>query len=667
MDLEILKNEKMAQTGETLQSLMGDVLPPLDLLVRESIQNSLDAAKKKEKNERVTVEYTFGEFDSKNFCSFLDCEISDTILQMLGDGRKKFLSIHDSGTVGLTGTIKDSTSNLSKLVYQVFQKQQDRGAGGSCGVGKTTYLKLGKGLVFYYSAIQTRSGQETRLAGILAEDPKTKRIIRAENSRGIAFFGEYEKKSNLRGLSKSTGPITDKNQARGFLDLFGLKPYAEGESGTTIIIPYIDDADLLRKSSPDAKEGTVPPSWCASIEAYIETAVQRWYFARLNNHDYNGAWLEVIINGNRVVTMHPFFMLLQKMYNIASDSVSLNESTLHLDKIRKNVVKGSDVGNLVWTIISPKNYNLRTNRYKDIHSLVRNFLSQDNDSILTFTRQPGMAITYKCGANSWMPSNAVAPDGEILIALFRLNSESGINQDTVEKMRRKDRTDVSTLEDYVRSCEREDHYDWVDLSGIEIISKIKEGVRTDISRSFMDMEEQRKNGTQHTISAKLTKALMPIPAVYEKTSETNERRMSGSGRSTAASIKISDISFERGSITVNYDLQTYTEGDTSILILIRGETGSYDSETWTKEIGTCYPYRIQSASVYRISWKKKTLIENTIALQRRPTQLINRIDASYADDHLIIHNGKGARIEGTLTLACESIGIPFDLKMENLQ
>ena len=52
MDVEILSEARMSQTGTTLFGLMRNVLRPLDLLVRESIQNSLDAVAVKEKNEK---------------------------------------------------------------------------------------------------------------------------------------------------------------------------------------------------------------------------------------------------------------------------------------------------------------------------------------------------------------------------------------------------------------------------------------------------------------------------------------------------------------------------------------------------------------------------------------------------------------------------------------
>ena len=133
----MLKDERMAQTGETLHGLMRGVLHPLDLLVRESIQNSLDAARVKEKNEVVTVEFDTGKIDHEKLCKAVGGELEESLRVCGKTWSTDFISIRDSGTVGLTGKASDKSSNLCKLVYEVFQKQQERGAGGSCGVGKT--------------------------------------------------------------------------------------------------------------------------------------------------------------------------------------------------------------------------------------------------------------------------------------------------------------------------------------------------------------------------------------------------------------------------------------------------------------------------------------------------------------------------------------------------
>src|SRR5699024_11741238 len=48
-------------------------------------------------------------------------------------------------------------------------------AGGSWGLGKTSYFRMGIGVVIYYTRIKTDTGFEERLVGSLIESPKTDR------------------------------------------------------------------------------------------------------------------------------------------------------------------------------------------------------------------------------------------------------------------------------------------------------------------------------------------------------------------------------------------------------------------------------------------------------------------------------------------------------------
>ena len=60
MKLEIAQNARMAQSGSSLLKLMQSCeLPVLDLLVREAIQNALDASNK---DKFVNVDFRTGDF-----------------------------------------------------------------------------------------------------------------------------------------------------------------------------------------------------------------------------------------------------------------------------------------------------------------------------------------------------------------------------------------------------------------------------------------------------------------------------------------------------------------------------------------------------------------------------------------------------------------------------
>ena len=63
MKIELAKIERMSQTGSSLLRLMqNNHMPILDLFIRESIQNSSDAAK--DGTDHVKIDLISGEFNS---------------------------------------------------------------------------------------------------------------------------------------------------------------------------------------------------------------------------------------------------------------------------------------------------------------------------------------------------------------------------------------------------------------------------------------------------------------------------------------------------------------------------------------------------------------------------------------------------------------------------
>src|SRR5699024_9241648 len=118
-----------------------------DIIVRESLQNSLDATRKSE--SQTDVEFTIDKFESSKLAPFFE-EIDKDLLELYG-GEQGFISFSDSNTNGLTGNYEslDSTvlnkSNFHKLVFGIGQHQEQEGAGGSWGYGKTSYFRIGIG------------------------------------------------------------------------------------------------------------------------------------------------------------------------------------------------------------------------------------------------------------------------------------------------------------------------------------------------------------------------------------------------------------------------------------------------------------------------------------------------------------------------------------------
>ena len=175
MKIEIAEPGRMTQSGSSLLKLIqNNNMPILDLLVRESIQNSLDA--KNEKDPYVTVEFYTGQFDKKILNSELE-GITDALNERFWKQNYNYIAVRDSNTVGLTGklhydeVIDNQYGNLLKLIYEISKPQEMEGAGGSWGLGKTVYFRVGIGLVIYYSRIINECGEfESRLAASFVEN-----------------------------------------------------------------------------------------------------------------------------------------------------------------------------------------------------------------------------------------------------------------------------------------------------------------------------------------------------------------------------------------------------------------------------------------------------------------------------------------------------------------
>ena len=99
--------------------------------------------------------------------------------------------------------------------------------------------------------------------------------------RGIAWWG---KRDGL--VAGSTIPVDNEFEIVKILSIFGLSPYTQSETGTTIIIPYIDEKVLLNEVYAINEPAESKPYWVGGIADYLNIALQRWYSPRLNNISY---------------------------------------------------------------------------------------------------------------------------------------------------------------------------------------------------------------------------------------------------------------------------------------------------------------------------------------------------------------------------------------------
>lgn len=230
-----LKLGPMQESGSALlRALQNESMVPLDLLVRESVQNSLDAALTSS-GGTVSVDISIRRHETRALAELFKSGIDKEALFRLFPEGGQLLEIRDKGTEGLTGPKRledigqaQTRGNLLKLVYEVGRSRSDEASGGSWGLGKTCYFRIGIGLVLYYSRIRSLDGFEERLVACLVENEVDDNRLQKESATGIAWWGD-----------ENGAPLTDSSKIGGLLHSIGVEPYSAEDTGTAIIIPFL--------------------------------------------------------------------------------------------------------------------------------------------------------------------------------------------------------------------------------------------------------------------------------------------------------------------------------------------------------------------------------------------------------------------------------------------
>ena len=608
MKIEILEPYKMVQKGSALyRLLMNDHTPVLDLFVRESIQNSLDAAASKDNMSiPVNVHYRVDKFDSSRLNRSLE-GVEDKLERRFPTGRDgyTYISISDSGTQGLTGPMRledvvgDNSGNLINLVYDICKPQNDAGAGGSWGIGKTIYFRIGIGLVIYYSRIFNNLTRkyESRLAAGLVENESSRDAIIPQYKNnlkyGIAWWGQMIDENK-------TMPITDEEYIKDFLSIFDIKEYTGSQTGTTIIIPYISEKRLLENNAIIWNgQHNVIPNWMNSIEEYLRIAVQRWYFPRLDNKkNKNCKILNVQINGRSVDydSFLPLFKLEQSLYNRASslnvDNDYLSKTDVKTDEVRLRSVLETPLSGYLSYVKIKKEMVGMCPPDNDYHPNVNfNIPINDptkNDPVVAYCRKPGMIVAYDQGA--WVKNVPPCSSDEFILAVYVLNSNNILASSKMP------------LEEYIRKGEHADHTSWND-SSVEgknptIVQRIQNNVSRNLVSAFSDVDDNspRKNSG-------LGKFLgdMILPPIGFGTQSTNRPKRDPVGGTTSRSsvrYKLEEVEYNGDVMLITYRVSSeYEAKGFGLETLISSESTSISFDIWEQELGLDLPFRIKSHSI----------------------------------------------------------------------
>lgn len=611
-----------------LKSLQNDNIPELDLLVREAIQNSSDASAPIDK-EHYRVEFRTGSFDKKVFNETLP-DVGEILDQRFGYGETDFIEVRDSFTEGLTGPCTlselkacisddsddDDHGNFFKLVFDTGKKQTRSGSGGNWGFGKSVYYRVSKvGIVIFYSRIALGGSkfEERMIATLIEDESKKKTAILSEiepTNTGRAWWGERasDEEDDIR-------PVTDHQTIAQFLEIFGLEPFGKTETGTSVIIPYVDSIDLLDEVIPDnvlADDEVDRCTWSESLEGYLRFAIQKWYAPKLHNKNLkrlgNGSkWLRAKVNDDMLKSgeMPRFFQLVQELYNVALfaccgvkyDSQLFQDIDKASISVRNEKLSDSRVGFVSFIKITRRELDGNMAGLSP-YTLSGNFTNKDdvNEPIVMFTREPGMVIDYSI-SGEW--SKGVkepekqhgSPNDTYIFAFFVPKVENSFKEHDAPELA----MEYKNLGGYLRDCEGSDHTDWSDNKKLTIIQKIKYHTGSKVSDNTKPNEAKPVVAEASRLSSRLGRLLMPDKG-YGKSTRTMPVKPGGR-KTPSKRFAITGTSFFDDLLIVEFALPMGDESAKEVRAEVQSESGTITADSWATDIGTTFPCEIVKAEV----------------------------------------------------------------------
>lgn len=615
----------MQESGSALlRALQNDSMIPLDLLVREAVQNSLDAALKPAGSE-VSVDVTIRPHGTKAVGELFESGIDKEVLFRLFPEGGRMLEIRDKGTEGLTGPMRledvcpgQSRGNLLKLVYEVGRTRSDETSGGSWGLGKTCYYRVGVGLVLYYSRILSNDRFEERLVACLVENESDENRLQRHSATGIAWWG-----------GEKGAPLTDSARIATLLRSIGVQPYAGEDTGTAIIIPFlrpnlIPQQEETSSDEPEDSARREPlPWWFKDYASYIRVALQRWFCARIDNPRFRGGpALAVSVNGQRLQTerMQPVFQVLQALYN-RLDPASPRGSEDYLDKcgvgvadlLNKSIVlnrvfrAGTSAGRFTAVRMTPEQLKMvAPENMPDPYSCIfgPQEHAQRDRPLVAFMRGPGMIIRWD---NSNDPKgwggSVVLPAREVyLVGLFVPEKARELKEEVREKLR----NPYQTLEAYLRSCERADHHQWVDHAGLTIISRIRRKAG-EVVESFNAPVAAMPRGISLRAARNLADRLLPAgfgqdgriaPVPPSRPGGEDSLRRANGRVHMFPDLEITDVRYGENEMHICWQLH-WGKGQASrqIALGVDSESGVISHDQWIEEGLGPFPLTLEKAAI----------------------------------------------------------------------
>lgn len=620
--------QSMSQDGDAiLRSLQNKSLPMADLMVRESLQNSLDASL--ENVDKTIVNFKVGHFESEKLAKYFE-GISDVLLER-HSGSQKYVSISDRNTTGLTGEYLSNdidilnSSNFHKLVFGIGKNQSKEGAGGSWGLGKTSYFRMGIGVVIYYTRIKIRGNYEERLIASLIESPKNERRVLPKSDRGIAWWGTYNDE-NERIIS----PVTNEADISEVLDVFGIKRYQGEESGTTIVIPYVGELH-------QTEENDERMPWEYKDNDILSIAVQRWYVPRILNDSYtqytDNSKLECYVNDSVVLpemNTEPIFNVFRDLYNAAVSEKNIDETiTVKSIKLGQRAMKNKDipVGTIAFKEVSKEDLKMKPPHNKKSALEFLGFKEKDisdknNYKIMAYSRSPGMIIEYDVDGD-WFPKEMIQKEDHLLCAFFVPNSKGELSKIFTDK-------NYINLEAYLRSTENADHANWIDEDGFTIVQRTKNYTSRAIMQEYQTGEDRVGASATSALSRKFGSMLMP-PTGFGKSSAQNKRGKKKNSTATSRNRKsnvsvLNSVILDDDKVSIKVKLNLKDLQKYKVFLEVMSQEKKMRASEWDKIMGdeVEFPFTILNADLKQDN--------------NKASQSVDDLSIDHVSDEIIIEN-----------------------------
>lgn len=656
-----------------LKALQNDNIPEIELLVREAIQNSSDASLN-QPGKSFEVDFNFHEFQPARLNAIFE-DISGILDSRYPAERADYLEIRDHRTSGLTGKVRKTEiepndhGNYFKLVFDTGKEQtnNDGGkAGGSWGYGKSVYFRVGIGLVIFYSHIKENDEYESRLIAALVEHENSSGAILTQikpDTFGRAWWGRWEDKETEKELL----PITDESEIQQILDIFGIEKFEDVETGTSIIIPYINKDRLMEGIYPEncgISDDVI--SMCTfkdDIVEYTKLAVQKWYAPKVFNKNLaafsDQKWLAVRVNDEaiRFQDMRPFFQLVQELYTSALSAnkhgkqvyISQHFSGIKTIEVPSTKVVGQKSGYVATVIVNNEALG-STGAIIPPKAYLRLFNSlTNNDPIVLYARAAGMVLDYKIDGKWTKGIIKPESDEEFLVSFYVPDCESELKQE--EGLGEYAGTQLG---EYLRKCEKSDHMDWNDESTLTIVTNIARQVVNKINFCYKKVDFSESVGATSRLSGKLGRRLLPPLNYGKKKGNGGSDGTGNGGGGTINSLEVffSPCKFDKRTVSMDFTITFKNHRkDAFIGVFVESEIGLMDAKAWENGIGTTFPISVPSVSdcmTFAGNSDQTASFDSSCSLERRMIENdFTSIETIYTEAGNIL----GIRIENNITNA----------------